>query len=200
MREEFSNFIKEFIEHPPKDGPDLSILDSLSNSEKNEAIKLLIEKINLQDIYAIQALSYLKAKDAVPKLKRNFLSAKGYTKVYLCEALWNIEKFKPALEELCAIATKDSLFKEVIGKERAIIFLGEIKEHLSEQTLLKLITHKESNIRLLALRSLAKILEMQDELHKLDESIIMPYEYRQKITKEIESILIDRISARSNVS
>ena len=124
MPTKFDRFKDSYFKHFYPDGPDLAVLDELDEKELKEAETLLIASLKPNEVYLIQALGYLRSKKAFPKLVELLPRATGLAKVYVAEALWRINNYKPALVVLCETLTRQSFFRKSaanVRREAAIV-------------------------------------------------------------------------------
>lgn len=196
MSSAFERFNKSYFEHPSRDGPDLAVLNQLNESEQKEAEDLLLQSLTSDAIYSIKALGYLRSLRAFPKLVELLPEAKGVAQVYIAQALWRIGRYEPALSLLCQILTKRSIFGSSVVRREAAIALREVDEKQAINALGAAVNDNNHLVRYHAQRSLAVLLDLQEEFESLESVMMTGASHEQKKAREklerlVESTLND---------
>jgi hypothetical protein len=82
------------------DGLDTQSLASLAGEEREEAERLLTEALDSGDYRPAAGLAALRSKNAAAKLKKQLPEVVGSQRIETARALWQIEKYPPAVDAL----------------------------------------------------------------------------------------------------
>lgn len=187
MYSTLEKFKDSYFQHPSREGPNFRVLDELDENEREEAESLLLESLNPDKIYSIQALGYLRSQRAFDLLLKMVPQAEGVAKVHIAAALWNIKQYRPALSMLCQILTTNS--ESSTSRRKSAQALREIKDKSSIEALRIALEDEDYLVQYHAQRSLAILLELENELETLEQKMNGSFPERQKAAEELKKLL-----------
>jgi HEAT repeat protein len=169
-------FIDSFFGDPYTawhDGLNVKALLSLPPEEKEEAEKLLLERVNENDTRAAVGLGELRSKKAVPKLRELLGKASGKGLVDIAVALAKIEDDMSYLKYVIYVLKNDPswYFRLEAAFSLREFNKPEAKEILEEvtETLFEAVKDPDYLVRYHACNSLLRLHGFEEEIYEFDE-------------------------------
>lgn len=135
-----------------REGPNYEIIENAKGSARKQLENDLIRNLKYCDP---PALAILKSQKAVPFLRKALVLSDGSLKVQIARALWDLEKFAGAVQEISSVLFATSEHRPHNGALDAVLALHGIKTSESRSILEKAIFDPDSLIRYNAARVLA---------------------------------------------
>jgi HEAT repeat protein len=160
----WEEFLEEFFGRPRRDGPDLRVLDALTDPEREQAVDLLLTAACRGDIRAIQGLVHLRARRAVEPLRTVMREYDGFVRVYAAAALWWLDRDPQALATLCREAVRRPRLRGAPHRAHAAAVLSQIDDDAARRALAQVIHDPEYELRYHAYHGLASVLGRRREI------------------------------------
>jgi len=161
----WESFLDEFFRRPGRAGPDLSVLDALTEPEREQAVDLLLAAAGKGDVRAIQGLAHLRAARAVGPLRSLMRGHRGLVRVYAAAALWWLDRDAQALATLCREAVhRPWLRRSAPHRAHAAAILSQIDHDAARRALAQVIHDPEYEVRYHAYEGLAVVLGRSREI------------------------------------
>ncbi len=191
MSQAFERFKESYSKHFSREGPDLSLLDEMEEKEREEVEALLLRKLKPDDIFEIEILGYLRSQRAFAPLAEMLPQADGRPQAVIAEALWRIRRYEPALSILCQMVVPGSRASQR-ARVWATIGLRGIPEEPAIEALRLALDDNDDPVRYHALRSLAVVLGLKEELWTLEREMNIPAQRdaaNEKLRRLVENAL-----------